>query len=95
MYLHDRKLWGPRAAVVILGDQAVWETQSNQASLATQARPEQLTAMMRGALFLRAAMAKHLLAAKRSPTTATALLVGNTSKPGLGRDPQEMGSKRC
>lgn len=56
--------------------------------------------MTRGALFLRAAMAKHFLAAKSSPVTAKALLVGNTSKPGLSRDPQEMcsnvsGSKHC
>lgn len=86
--------------MVVPGDQAAWETLNNQASLAMQTRPEQLITMMRGALLLWAAMVKHLLAAKSSPVTAKALLVGNTSKPGLGRDPQEMcsnalGSKCC
>lgn len=47
----------PEKLVVIPGDQAVWDTLKNQASLA---RLEQLIAMMRGACFLQAVMAKHV-----------------------------------
>lgn len=86
-YLHGWKLWGPGEAVVMPGDQMVWETLNNPASQAMQARPKQLAAMRRGALSLQAATAKHLLAAKSSPVTAKALLVGNTSKLGT-RDVQ-------
>lgn len=61
LYLHGWKLRGPGKAMVMPGDQAVWETLDNYACLAMQARLEQLIAMMRGALFLQATMAKHLL----------------------------------
>lgn len=42
-----------------------------------------------GSLLPAGSHGKARLTAKRSPITVKALLVGNTSKPGLGRDPQE------
>lgn len=69
------------------------ETPNNPFSQAMQARPKRLAAMTRRALLLQAATAKHLLAAKSSPVTDKALLVGNTSK--LGTDVQRCVSRQA